>query len=271
MTNKRQYFEEHIEFLRTGYQIMNVRNLTVAFNEKFGMDKPESAISTLLYKNKITCGRKGNDKLIENRHKLLTKEQDAFVRASYKQMPTHGVTDALNKKFGTDFVVNQIEAYINNHRILSGRTGCFEKGNTPWNNGTKGHGLTVANPGSFKPGNVPATIKPLYYERLSKDKLIEIKVPIPHERKGTATQYMPKQRWVYEQHHGPIPDGYVVSFLDGDRANFEPENLIALSRAEMLRLNQNGYRYIHDDLKPSVLVLSRLQAKASEVIKDVSK
>lgn len=246
MTNKRQYFAEHIEFLRTGYQIMNVRNLTVAFNEKFGMDKPESAISTLLYKNKITCGRKGNDKLIENRHKLLTKEQDAFVRASYKRMPTHGVTDALNKKFCTDFGVNQIEAYINNHRILSGRTGCFEK------------------------GNVPATIKPLYSERLSKDKLIEIKVPIPHERKGTATQYMPKQRWVYEQHFGPIPDGHVVSFRDGDRENFAPENLIALSRAEMLRLNQNGYRDIHDDLKPSVLVLSRLQAKASQVSREIS-
>ena len=78
---------------------------------------------------------------------------------------------------------------------------------------------------------------------------------------------MPKTRWIYMQHIGPIPKGKVVSFRDGDPSNFDPDNLILLSRAEMLRLNQNGYRDAHDDIKPALLALSKLQAKTSELSK----
>ena len=268
--NKQIYFDEHIEFLRAGYRRMNTRNLTKAFNEKFGMNKSESAIKTLIYKKKMICGRKGNKKLVENRYTLLTKDQAKFVKDAYKKMPIPDVTSSLNKHFGTDFGENQIEAYINNHGFKSGRTCCFKKGDKPWNSGTKGQGLTKANSGSFKKGNIPATIKPLYAERLSKDKLIEIKVPIKHERKGTATQYMPKQRWIYEQHFGHIPDGYVVSFRDGNRENFDPVNLMLLSRAEMLCLNQNGYRNTPGELKQTVFALSKLQAKIGQKKKELN-
>jgi len=98
----------------------------------------------------------------------------------------------------------------------------------------------------------------------NKDKLTEIKVPIPHPGKKTETQFMPKQRWIYEQHFGPIPPGYVVSFKDGDRENFSPDNMILISRAELIKLNQNNYREMPADLKPSVFALSKLQAHVSQ-------
>lgn len=262
--NNRIYFDEHIEFLKSGYRRMNTRNLTKAFNERFGMDKHESAIKTIIYKKQIRCGRKGNDRLIEDRYTLLTKDQAEFVKDAYKKMPIHDVTSALNKHFGTEFGENQIEAYINNHGFESGRTGQFKKGGKPWNSGTKGQGLTNANSGSFKKGNIPATIRPLYSERKNKDKLTEIKVPIPHPGKKTETQFMPKQRWIYEQHFGPIPDGYVVSFIDGNRENFSPDNMMLISRAELIKLNKNNYREMPDDLKPSVFALSKLQAHISK-------
>ena len=121
--NNRIYFDEHIEFLKSWYSRMNIRNLTSAFNEKFGMNKPESAIKTLLYKKQIRCGRKGNDRLIEDRYMLLTKDQAEFVKDAYKKMPIPAVTSALNKHFGTEFGENQIEAYINNHGYKSGQIG----------------------------------------------------------------------------------------------------------------------------------------------------
>jgi len=242
---------------------MNVRNLTRAFNEKFGMSKPESAITTVLYKKKIRCGRKGNERLIELVNRLLTDQQDAFVRRAYKKYTVAEVTEKLNQKFGTDFKPRQIDAYCTNHRILSGRTGCFKKGIKPWNKGVKGS--IPANSGSFKPGSIPPNVNPLYSERLSKDGQIEIKVPVPYGRKGTSSRYMPKSRWVYLQHVGPIPRDKVVSFRDGDPSNFAPDNLILLSKAEMLKLNQNGYRKSHDDLKPNILALSKLQAKVGEL------
>lgn len=262
------YTDEHIEFLRSEYQKMNVRNLTKAFNTRFDMNKPQSAIASLLYKRKIKCGRIGNDRLIENRKTLLTPEQAEFVRSAYKKMTSLRIAHALNKKYDTDFKPNQIRAYLRNHKIKSGRTGCFEKGSRPWNAGVKGS--IKANSGSFKPGNVPATIKPLYSERISKDGTIEIKVPVPHDGKGASTRYMPKQRWIYEQHNGSIPDGYIVTFKDGDNRNFAPENLIILLRAEMLQMNINGYRKMPDEIKPSVLALSKLQVKTNAVVRGMS-
>jgi hypothetical protein len=45
------------------------------------------------------------------------------------------------------------------------------------------------------------------------------------------------QRAVYEQHHGPIPPGFVVHHVDGDGLNNDPANLVAMSRSEHARLH----------------------------------
>ena len=50
-----------------------------------------------------------------------------------------------------------------------------------------------------------------------KNGLIRIKV--------TDKQWMYKQRYIYEQHHGKIPKGYRVVFLNGDNTDFSIDNL----------------------------------------------
>lgn len=58
-----------------------------------------------------------------------------------------------------------------------------------------------------------------------------------------------------------MPEGMVVALRDGDKTNCEPENLMLISRAELLNLNRHGYKDMPDKLKPSVLALSTLQVK----------
>jgi len=263
MANKQQYFQEHLDFLREGYKEMTLPDLTTAFNDRFGMDKTEHALQTLMSKKGIRCGRKHAERFIK-RNKLLTDEQRNFVINAYKLLPISDVTTELNKEFGTNFKVKQLIAYVANHNIESGRRGYFSANNEPWNKGLKGKGICKPNSGSFKPGNMPATTLPLYSERLSKDDIIEIKVPCE-----SGTQYVPKQRYIYEQTHGEIPEGYVVSFLDGNRQNFDPENLIAISRSELLAMCRNQYRKQPDELKPTVLALSKLQAGISAKKKEI--
>jgi len=53
----------------------------------------------------------------------------------------------------------------------------------------------------------------------------------------------------------------VVAFINGDKTRCELENLMLISRAELLILNQYGYKDVPDELKPSVLALSKLQVK----------
>ena len=60
---------------------------------------------------------------------------------------------------------------------------------------------------------------------------IMIKVPGPSPSKSHQTDiqqkahWMPKGRWVWEQANGPIPEGHVVAYLDGDPSNLDLDNL----------------------------------------------
>ena len=56
-------------------------------------------------------------------------------------------------------------------------------------------------------------------------------------------------------------------FKDGDLLNIEPENLMLVSRAELLVLNQNGYKDAPAELKPSILALAKLEVKIFKEIK----
>lgn len=53
-------------------------------------------------------------------------------------------------------------------------------------------------------------------------------------------------RYVWEQHRGPIPPDHAVCFKDGKRANCEIENLECISRAELARRNVMWTRYPRD-------------------------
>jgi len=140
--------------------------------------------------------------------------------------------------------------------------GRFKKGNKPWNAGTKGQGLTGANKTSFKKGNVPPNRKPLGSERIcSKDGYILINIAERNPHTGFPTRYKHKHVHMWEQDHGPVPKGMIVAFRDSDKLNIDPENLMLISRAELLVLNQYGYKETPDELKPSVLALAKLEVK----------
>jgi len=191
-----------------------------------------------------------------------TAEQVEFLRTGYRRMKLHELARAFNTRFGMDKSATSIKAALGNRGITSGRSGCYKKGHKPWNAGTKGIGLTGANVTSFKKGNVSANRKPLGSERIcSKDGFILVKIAERDPYTGSSTRYKYKQVYIWEREHGPVPAGMVVAFRDGDRLNIELENLMLISRAELLRLNQCGYKDTPGKLKPSVLALSKLEVK----------
>ena len=260
--NRFKYFPEHLEFLKTGFMSMNVRDLTMAFNKKFKVQKAETAIHSALTNNKIRCGRKGSEKL-KKRTKLLTREQEQYLWDTYKDISAAELTNLFNTRFKTSKTIQQIKSFVHNHGINSGRTGHFSKGHKSWNKGTKG--LTSTNKTSFKKGQVPPNRKPIGSERIdSKDGFVLIKVAEKNPWTRFLTRYKHKHRHVWEQENGPVPKGMVVAFKDGHRTNCDLENLMLLSRAEMLTLNRHGYKDTPAELKPSVLALSKLQVKIRE-------
>ena len=192
--------------------------------------------------------------------RIYTPEQARFLRDNSTGRTVAELTELFNERFNDDKTILQIKAFVKNRHITSGKTGQFEKGQTPWNRGIKGY--MGANTTSFKPGNLPHNHKPLWSERVSKDGYIEMSIPESNPHTGFWSRYKPKHVWIWEQAYGPKPKGSVVIFRDGNNRNFDIENLILVTRAELLALNLHDYREMPCELKPSVLALARMEVKA---------
>ena len=267
MTKRIKYTPEHLEFLRSGYLSMNIRSLTKAFNAKFGMEKSETAIKNTLNNHCIKCGRAHKDRLI-SRLRIYTEEQAQFIAENYFSRSIEELKALFNNRFGTSMTWQQIKSFVHNRGIISGRTGHFKKGHMPWNGGTKGQRLTTANKSSFKKGNAPKNRKPLGHERIDpRDGYIMIKVAEKNPHTGWPTRYKHKHVHIWEQENGPVPEGMIVAFKDGDPGYCEMDNLMLISMAELLNLNHHGYKAIPAELKPSVLALSKLQVKTHSLKK----
>lgn len=189
--------------------------------------------------------------------------QLAFLREGYKHFSLVELTVEFNKYFKTDKKVGQIRAATRNHKMLSGRTGHFSSGAAPWNTGTKG--ATGANSTSFKKGQTPVNQKPLGHERIcKKDGYILIKVAEKNPYTGALTRYRHKHQVIWEQRHGPVPKGMVVTFLDGDKRNFCIDNLKLIDRSHLCRYNKNRVNDLPPSLIPTMKTVVDLKLKVHE-------
>ncbi len=257
----KKYTEEQLDFLRQAYASMTVSELTTAFNTRFGLQYTVSAIRSTINRRHIKRSRR----ILPGRYRSFTCEQYDFIRTKYPSMSLIDLTAAFNNRFSCGKTERQLRTFVRNHGLKSGRSGRFEKGQDAWNKGVKGY--MGANVTSFKKGNVPKNRKPLGSERIdAKDGYIMVKIAEADPYTGFPTRYKAKHVVVWERAHGgKVPAGKIVFFLDGDKTNCTPENLELISRAEAIRLVQYGYYDLPGELRPAMLSLVRLQARANKL------
>jgi len=111
--------------------------------------------------------------------------------------------------------------------------GSFKKGHIPWNKGKKGvngYSDTKFTKGDHHTGE----------NHVSWNGGIQVmKSDCTYLWDGTNKRAR-RPRVVYEETFGPIPKGYVIIHIDGDRYNDSPSNLKAISRAENLKRNNKN-------------------------------
>ena len=187
-------------------------------------------------------------------HKYTEAEQEFlhdFVPGhTYKE-----IVEAYNKRFDEPITLSRLKGYIANHKLNTGKTGRFEKGHTSYNKGR--HTPTVGRMAEtqFKKGGLPHNTKPIGYERITKDGYIEVKIKMRPSHLNCNDNFVAKHHLVWEAANGPIPDGNIVVFLDGDRTNCSIENLALITRAEHLEITRRGLRSENSQLtKTGILV-----------------
>lgn len=242
---------EHLQFVRENAPKMSREELKDALNEKFGLSRTLAQVRSLMHNNKIPTGKRKVP--APTLHK---PEHLEFLRKNYPLMSQKKLTEALNKEFGLERTPGQVLGVLKNYKITSGRDGRFEGADDPRRCTT---GATGPNAGTFKKGQVPINLKPLGHERVDKNGFLLVKIPEKNPYTGAATRYQFKHIYLWEQAHGKVPSGHAVAFRDGDKANCVLENLMLITRAELLQLNKHGYSSAPSDIKPVLLTLAKLE------------
>ena len=199
-------------------------------------------------------GRPKGSKGKRKQHKW-TDEEKEYLALIVKGSTYKEITEKMNDKFEYDFSEGQIKGAMARYKLATGTGGYFKKGSTPWNKGTKG--LTKANKTSFKKGMIHFNYKQVGEERIDKYGYVQIKVAEPNV-------WDLKHRVIYREHYGEIPNGYNIIFADGNKMNFDIDNLILVSKAEMLILNTNNLRFEDKELTKVGVNIAKVIDKAKK-------
>ncbi len=188
-----------------------------------------------------------------------TDEQTAFVHENVKGITRNELTELFNKHFNTTLKVTQMAGFMKRNGLTNGVDGRFEKGQKAWNVGMKGINFGGENgkKTQFKKGNVPKNYKPVGTERINGDDYVDIKIADPNKWRG-------KHLVIWEAANGPVPEGHAVIFGDGNRRNFELNNLLLVSRQQLAVLNTKHLIQDNSELTKTGIMVADLYLKISE-------
>lgn len=125
------------------------------------------------------------------------------------------------------------------------------------------HGTQVRQDGTRHGGRVRV---PVGSERRSKDGYIVIKVRAEADRAMSKDNWMLKHVWVWEQANGrKLPKGYLVMFADKDKTNFDPDNLVAVSRKLIGVINGMRVEWHDRESLEAVIAMAKIRVTRNRV------
>lgn len=200
------------------------------------------------------------------RHKWSEKE-DRWLTKNVKGITLKELTKRYNKKFNMKLSESAIANRKNKLNLHSGITGGqFQKGQISWNKGKTWdeympkESQERSRKTTFKKGNIPPNHREIGSERLDSDGYILVKI---QDGKGHKNWTL-KHRLIWKSMYGNIPTGYKIMFADGNKRNFDINNLILVSDAEELIMNQNKFVKDNSDLTKVGLNIARIINKVNK-------
>ena len=198
-------------------------------------------------------------------HKYSDEER-AYLEKIVPGRSQKEITELFNSRFGTQLSIKTLSSAYKRFGFSTGRTGYYPKGHSPANKGQKmsPEVYEKARATMFKKGQNPQNHKPVGTESVRGRKTrknstyIWIKVAEPNV-------WRMKQVITWEEHYGPVPEGKIVIFLDGDHMNCNIDNLAIVDKATNVRLNQNHLRFQDKELTEASIRTAELMTAIGKV------
>lgn len=176
-----------------------------------------------------------------------------YIRKNYPDRPTKEIAAALGRSELSVYNQAQILKISKSEAYMAGPQACrlrrgdnvgksfrFTAGHVPANKGLRRPGYS---PGRMKEtqfrkgerkGIAIKLYKPIGTERTSKDGYLERKIndDMPLQKRWRAVHLI-----VWEEVNGPLPKGHAVAFKNGKKDDVRLDNLVLVTRAELMRRN----------------------------------
>lgn len=204
---------------------------------------------------------------MKGRATIWSAEERDWIKANSRRPRAKAFAD-FQARFGrADVRFGAFTALCKRMGWMTGRDGKFHSGQVSWNKGQSMPFHPASAATRFKPGERLGAARhnwvPVGTERISLDGY--------RERKTSDDAMPPRRRWQavhrlnWEALNGPLPPGHALKCLDGDRANVDAANWVAVPRALLPHLvpGRFGSKLNYDaapaEVKPSILALARLR------------
>lgn len=193
-----------------------------------------------------------------------SEEQKEFIITNNYGKYSKELAEMFNQYFNTNITAKEIAYFRRNHKLNSGLTGQFKKGNVAHNKGKKQieymsqESIERTKETRFKKGNKPKNYRPVGSERITKDGYIEVKVADPNK-------WETKNKIIYKQYFGDIPEGHKIIYADGNKLNNDINNLILVSDNEELIMNRHKLRTENIELTKTGYLIAKVIDKTNMV------
>lgn len=211
--------------------------------------------------------------------KIYPQGMYEFIRDNSWGVSSKEMAELCNEKFGTSWTQTGMKQFRQRHGIKSGETGWYQKGHVPGNKGKKLEEYVT------DPERAKAIREKLAKTQFKKGQHPQNELPIGaivvndegfklRKKQMDGGQW---ERWeflhraVWREHYGEIPEGMMIVFRDGNRANCDISNLMMISKQENAALNKLGLRSKDPDLTEAGVNLVRLRLAVKEAKKRKAK
>lgn len=194
------------------------------------------------------------------------EEEIEFVREVYPYHENKEISKMVKEKFGFDVSTRNLQNVRNKYKIpkkVISNSGCYKKGDEPWNKGREmSDEVREKVKGTWlKKGQIPKNHKPVGSTRIDRDGYKLIKIAEPNK-------WALYHRHLYEKAHGEkLKKNEAVIFADGDKSNFDIDNLVKVSRANLLYINKNKMIFDDSELTKTGVNVSKVVEKINNLEK----
>ena len=218
----RRYTPEECDWIVEHYHAGTIHDTLDAFEAEFGWRPGRQGLYLKAGKLGVRKDTHGHERHVPAQKRMRWSQPEFAEMRQWMLDNDRGETvfatiDAFEERFGIRLNRTQVSQFRQSH----------------------GTGKRVSHGGGRPP-------RPIGAETEGKDGYIKVKVRMYPRVPGSKDNWRFKHHLVYERAHGWIPHGHVVMFADGDKRNFDPDNLVAVHRKYIAMLNNPDLPEYHD-------------------------